>query len=183
MIPVLVGCGNIRFSQVAPEAKDFHPQTVAVLDVDAGGYEEAKNLVDGIIAGELARKNWFHNVVSAQKFQNLLQGNEELGKVTADYIAKLKTVNFSDPELSMKIGRMAVIDAFLVVSVDYWYYTKEADKNIAKVGLGIRMINAHTGALVWKAGHCLVEDYVFMKPDLSGIAEDVVKQMISFMPH
>lgn len=183
LIPVLGGCGGIRFSQVAPEAKDFHPRSVALLSLDVGGYEDAREVVDGIIAGELAGKNWFHTVVSAQKFQNLLQGSEDLRKAAADYLAKLKMVNFSDPELSREIGKMAGIDVFVVVSVDYWYYTKEGDKNIAKVGLGIRMINADTGALIWKAGHYLVVDYVFMKPDLSSVARDVVKQMIRFMPH
>lgn len=183
LIPVLGGCGGIRFSQVAPEAKDFHPRSVALLSLDVGGYEDAREVVDGIIAGELAGKNWFHTVVSAQKFQNLLQGSEDLRKAAADYLAKLKMVNFSDPELSREIGKMAGIDVFVVVSVDYWYYTKEGDKNIAKVGLGIRMINADTGALIWKAGHYLVVDYVFRKPDLSSVARDVVKQMIRFMPH
>ena len=183
LILILGGCGSIRVSEVAPEAKDFHPQSVALISLDAGGYEEARDVADGIIAGELAGKNWFRTVVSAQKFQLLLQDNEDLRKAAVDYLAKLKTVNFSDPELSREIGKMAEIDAFVVVSVDYWYYTKEGDKNIAKVGLGIRMINADTGALIWKARHYLVEDYVFMKPDLSSIARDVVKQMIKFMPH
>jgi hypothetical protein len=183
LIPVLGGCGGIRFSQVAPEAKDFRPQSVALLSLDVGGYEEVREVVDGLVASELAEKKWFRTVVSAQKFQNMLQDSEDLRKTAADYLAKLKTVNFSDPELSRKIGKMAGIDAFVVVSVDYWYYTKEGDKNIAKVGLGIKMIKADTGALIWKAGHNLARDYVFMKPDLSGIAGDVVKQMIRFMPH
>lgn len=183
LIPVLGGCGGIRFSEAAPETKDFHPKSVALLSLDVGGYEDAREVVDGIIASELAGKNWFRTVVSAQKFQLLLQGSGDLRKAAADYLAKLKTVNFSDPELSREIGKMAGIDAFVVVSVDYWYYTKEGDKNIAKVGLGIRMINADTGALIWKAGHNLAVDYVFMKPDLSSVAKDVVKQMIRFMPH
>ena len=183
LIPVLGGCGGIRFSEAAPEAKNFHPQSVALLSLDVGGYEGAREVVDGLVAGELAGKKWFRTVVSAQKFQLLLQGSEELRVAAADYLAKLKTVNFSDPELSRKIGKLAGIDAFVVVSVDYWYYTKEGDKNIAKVGLGIRMINADTGVVIWKAGHNLALDYVFMKPDLSDIAGDVVKQMIRFMPH
>jgi hypothetical protein len=183
LIPMLGGCGGIRFSEVAPEAKDFHPQSIALISLDVGGYEDAREVVDGIIAGELARKNWFRAIVSAKKFQLLLQGSEDLRKAAVDYLAKLKMVNFSDPELSSRIGKIAGIDAFVLVSVDYWYYTKEGDKNIAKVGLGIRMINADTGALVWKAGHYLAADYVIMKPELSGMAGDVVKQMIMRMPH
>jgi hypothetical protein len=183
LIPVFGGCGGIRFSQVAPEAKDFHPKSVVLLSLDVGGYEDAREVVDGIIASELARKKWFDTVVSAQEFQDKVQGNKDLRKAAEGYLAKLKTVNFSDPELSKEIGKIAGIDAFILVSVDYWYYTKEVDKNIAKVGLGIKMFDALTGALIWKAGHYLSEDYVFMKPDLSKIAGDVVKQMIGFMPH
>ena len=33
---MLVGCGGLRYAQVAPEAKDFHPQKIGVLPVDVG---------------------------------------------------------------------------------------------------------------------------------------------------
>lgn len=183
LLPIFGGCGGIRYSDVTPEAKDFHPRSVAVLSVDTGGFEDARDVVDKIIVSKITGKSWFRNVVSEQKFRMLLESNEDLLKTTADYLAKLKTVNFSDPELSRKIGKMAGIDAFVLVSVDYWYYTKEGDKNIAKVGLGMRMINADTGALIWNAVHYLTADYVIIKPNLTGMAEDVVKQMIRHMPH
>jgi hypothetical protein len=183
LLPIFGGCGGIRYSDVTPEAKDFHPRSVAVLSVDTGGFEDARDVVDKIIVSKITGKSWFRNVVSEQKFRMSLESNEDLLKTTADYLAKLKTVNFSDPELSRKIGKMAGIDAFVLVSVDYWYYTKEGDKNIAKVGLGMRMINADTGALIWNAVHYLTADYVIIKPNLTGMAEDVVKQMIRHMPH
>ncbi len=180
---VIGGCAEIRFSQTAPEAKDFHPKSVAVISIDAGGYGDAGDAVDGIIADRLTGKDYFSTVVSARKFQTLLQGNEDLRKTAADYLAKLANVNFSDPGLSRKIGKITGMDAFLIVNVDYWYYTKEGDKNLAKVGLGMKMINADTGMVVWKGRHHLAVDYVFLKPELSGVAGDVVKQMIGCMPH
>lgn len=183
LVFVLCGCGGIRFSQTAPEAGDFHPRSIALLSLDGGGYEESLAALDRIITGELTDKGWFSNVLSFQNIQGRIKDDEAFRKAVSGYLAKLKAVNFSDSELSRKIGELAKVDAFLLVDVDYWYYTKEADKNVAKVGLGMKMINAGTGALIWKAGHHLAPDYVFLKPELSAVAGDVVKQMVRAMPH
>jgi hypothetical protein len=182
LILLLGGCGGIRFSQTAPEAESFHPQALAVLTLDVVGFEEAREALDRIIAGELANEKRLKSFLSYQQMQRLLQENEPLRKTTTAYLTKLKAVNFSDSDLSKKIGELAGVDAFLLVSVDYWYYTQEADKNVAKVGLGMKLINAVTGAVTWKGGHDLTENYVFMKPALSGVARDVVRQMFRAMP-
>jgi hypothetical protein len=183
LILLLDGCGGIRFSQATPEAEGFHPQAVALLVLDAVGFEEAGDALDRIIAGELADGKRFKTFLSYQQMQRLLQENEPLRKTATAYLAKLKAVNFSDSDLSKKIGELAGVDTFLLVSVDYWYYTQEGDKNVAKVGLGMRLINAATGAVTWKGGHDLAENYVFLKPDLSNVARDVVRQMFRVMPH
>ena len=180
---VFFGCGGIRFSHLSPEAQDFHPQSVAILDIGAGGYEEAREAVDRIVTGELTDKGWFQSVLSVQAVQAMFREKELLRKASEDYLAKLNAVNFSDPELSRQISEQARIDAFLLVNIDYWYYTKEADRDVAKVGLGMRMIAARTGALIWKAGHHLSVDYRFSKPELKSVAADVVKQMVGVMPH
>ena len=182
LILLLCGCGGIRFSQTAPEAGGFHPQTVALLALDVVSFEESKEVLDRTIAGELADEKRFKNVVSFQMMQRLLQENELLRKTTAAYLAKLNAVNFSDSDLSKKIGELARVDAFLLINVDYWYYTKEADKNVAKVGLGMKLINAATGVVIWKAGHDLAQKYVVFKPELSDVAKDVVRQMLGVMP-
>ncbi len=183
LLLLLHGCGGLRFTQEAPEARDFHPRSVAILDLDMGGHEEAREVLDRLVTNELQDKEWFNPVVSAGAWQSLLKKDEGLRKSVEDYLGKLKAVNFSDSDLSKKIGRLAKVDAFLLVNVDYWYYTKAADKNVAKVGLGMKLINAETGVVVWKAGHDLASEYVFMKPELASVAKDVVKQMVSRMPH
>ena len=175
------GCGGIRFSEVAPEARNFHPQSIAVLSLDVGGSNDAM-VVDGIIAREIKDRHSFNTVISLEEYQNVIREKEELRKASEEYIDKLRHLDYIDPELSKKIGIIAGVDAFLLVTVDYWYYTKEADKNIAKVGLGMMMINARTGSLIWKARHHMAVDYVLIKPVLSNIAGDVVKQMIDNMP-
>jgi hypothetical protein len=177
------GCGGIRYSQVAPEANDFHPKRIGVLPVDVGTYEDARGVIDQVIAGVLVEKQWFEDVVAADIINKQLQTNGDLRKAYLDYIAKLKTVNFSDPELSKMIGEITKVDAFLLVNVDYWLYTRENDNKVAKVGFGMKMIDASSGKILWKAGHHEAEDYILIKPKLPDVAKDVASKMIKEMPH
>lgn len=180
---VLFGCSGIRYSEVAPEAKDFHPGRIGVLPVDVGTYAEAKGVIDRIVADVLTDKAWFTDVVAAETINKQVLSSEETGKAFLDYTSKLKTVNYSDPELSRKIGELLKIDAFLMVDLTYWNYTKTEDDKVAKVEAGIRMINANTGQIIWKAHHYEMEEYRFMKPQLSDVARNLMKKMIGEMPH
>lgn len=179
---LLSACGGLRYSQVAPEAKDFHPKTIAVLPADVGTYEEARGHVEQIFAGVLVEKKWFADVVDAATIGNQLVSNEEYRKAVLDYLLKLKTINTSDKELSKKIGEKSQVDAFFVVNVDFWNYTIENDKKVGKVGLGIKMIEASTGKIMWKAGHHQAESYMLFKPDLANVAKDLLKTMVEEMP-
>lgn len=180
---MILGCGGLRYSQVAPEAKDLRPKKIGVLPADLGTYEEARGVVDEIIAGDLVRRKWFEDVVAADTISRQLQSNEELRKAVAEYLAKLKMVNFSDPELSKIIGRIAGVDAFLVVNVDYWQYTMENKEKLAKVGMGLKMIDANTGIVMWKASHHEAETYKWIKPELSKVAKKLAAMMTDEMPH
>jgi hypothetical protein len=180
---LILGCSGLRFSQSAPEAKDFRPKKVGVLPADVGTYEEARGVIDDIIAGELVRRKWFQDVVAADTISRQLQSNEDLRQAVMEYMAKLKTVNFSDPELSKTIGRIAQVDAFLVVNVDYWQYTMENKEKLAKVGMGLKMIDANTGIVMWKASHHETETYKWIKPELSKVAKKLAGMMIDEMPH
>jgi hypothetical protein len=180
---LILGCGGLRYSQVAPEAKDFRPKKVGVLPVDVGTYEEARGVMDDIIAGDLVKRKWFQDVVAADSISRQLQANEDLRKAVAEYMAKLKTVNFSDSALSKKIGELAQVDAFLVVNLDYWQYTMENKDKLAKVGMGIKMIDANTGVIMWKASHHEIETYRWVKPELAAVAKKLAAMMIDEMPH
>ncbi len=70
LLSALVGCGGIRYSQVTPEAKDFHPKRIGVFPADVGTYEEARGVIDQIIAGVLVDKGWFTDVVAADTISN-----------------------------------------------------------------------------------------------------------------
>ena len=183
LLLVLFGCGGIRYSHVAPEAKDFHPKRIGVLSADVGTYEEARGVIDQIIAGVLIDTKWFTDVVAADVINKQMQSSEELRKVFLDYISKLRAVNYSDPDLSRKLGEMIKVDAFLLVNVDYWNYTKENDDKVGKVVMGVKMIDAASGKIMWIAGHHEVAAYILMKPALSDVAKSLVKRMIKEMPH
>jgi hypothetical protein len=47
----------------------------------------------------------------------------------------------------------------------------------------MKLYEASTGKLMWKAGHAITESYMFFKPDLPKVASDVIREMIVFMPH
>lgn len=184
LIMSLAACGGLRFSQAMPEAKDFHPRTIAIFPMDiVGSNEEARGAVEQIVAGVLAEKKWFSDITDAESLNRQLLANEELRKAMTDYVAKLRTVNFSDPDLSKKIGEMAKVDAFLLVSVDLWNYTVEKGDKVGKVSLGMKLYDAATGKLMWKAGHQVAKSYTFFKPALPDVARNVVEEMVDYMPH
>ena len=182
LLLALAGCGTIRYSEVAPEAKDFHPKRIGVFPVDVGTYEEARGVIDQIIAGVLVDTNWFTAVVAADAISRQMQSSEELRKVFLGYMSKLKAVSYSDADLSRKLGEMIKVDAFLLVNVDYWNYTIEKGDKIAKIVMDVKMIDAASGKIMWTAGHHEVEEYILMKPALPDVAKSLVKRMIREMP-
>jgi hypothetical protein len=180
-----VACAGLRFSQLAPEAKDFHPKKIAVFPAEilnSEGTKGAKEVVENIIADSLAEKKWFANIVNAESLNKQIKDNQELSNVMTEYLSKLR-IPFSDPDLSKKIGDLTNVEAFLMVNVDDWEYTVEKDEKMAKVGMTMQLYDASTGKLIWKAGYDIKKSYIVIKPALPDVARDVVRKMISSMPH
>ncbi|MCX7981493.1 MAG: hypothetical protein N2572_01095 [Syntrophales bacterium] len=180
---VIIGCGGIRYSQLDPAAKDFKPKRLAVLPLEVGPYEEARETIDMIIAGILAERKWFEDIVAGESMKVMLKSNEEFRRTAVDYTTKLKMVNFSDPALSHRLGEIARVDAILLGSVDYWLYSKEGNKKIAKVGLSLRLVEAKTGKIMWKGSHHIDESYSLFAPKLESVATSLAKKMLDEMPH
>ncbi len=180
---MLSSCGGLRYSQTAPEAKNFHPQSVAIFPADVGAYEEARGNVEQIFSGVLNEKKWFKDVVEAQTILGQIQANEDYRKSMLDYLSRLKQFNISDPELSKKLGGQSKVDSFIVIIVDNWNYARENDEKLGKVGLGLKLIETSTGRIMWKAGHNEAESYWMFRPDLNDMGKDLIKKMIDEMPH
>ncbi len=179
----LLGCGGLRYSQVASEAKDFHPQRIAVLPADTTAFPEAKGSVDRVFAEVLAEQKWFTDIVGGEEVGRRLETDAELRQTVTGYLAKLQKVSYSDPELSSRIGALTRTEALLLVQVDYWKYTTEDDTKMGKVGISITMIEAKTGKTIWRAVHNRASDYMIIKPDLPDVARGLIREMIGQMPH
>ena len=179
----LLGCGGLRYSQVAPEAKGFHPQRIAVLPADTTTFPDAKASVDRVFAEVLVERKWFTDVVGGEEIGRRLETDAELRQTVSEYLAKLRNVSYSDPELSERIGTLTRTEAFLLVQVDYWNYTTEDDTKMGKVGISITMIETKTGKTIWRAVHNRASDYMIIKPDLPDVARGLIREMIGHMPH
>jgi len=188
MVLSIIACaGSIRYEERDPDLKDFHPRTIGLLYVDTGTYGEARGVIDELIIADLIGRHWFAAVLTSDAMKNQLKNNQELQKAVADYLLKLNTVNYSDPALSRQIGDTLKIEAFLIVTVDSWNYATEqrekATQDVAKAGLSMKLVEASTGRIAWKAGHNTVKEYTFLKPDLKDLGKSVVNTMIGAMPH
>jgi len=184
LVLILTGCGGLRYSRLAPDLENFHPERIGLLPVDESAFCEAGGIADDVIAKMLVKTGWYSGVISSEPMRDELASKDDLRRGVVDYMEKLDKVNYSDPCLSQIIGEAFGIDAFLVVTVDFWNYTiDDDDDRIAKVGFTMQFVEASTGRVVWKAVHHEVEDYLIFKPDLTRLAEKVTDTMIEYMPH
>jgi len=99
------------------------------------------------------------------------------------YVSKLVTVSFSDPDLSSKMGSSLRVDALLISNLDFWEYTTLGENKLARVGMGMTLVEASTGAVIWNARHEVQEKYRWWRPELVKVAKKMVDQMIDKMPH
>jgi hypothetical protein len=178
----ILGCGGLRYSEVSPEARDFHPRKVVILPAEARTFMEAKADIDRLFAEILSDRNWFDEVIGGEAIERRMASDGTFRQVVTDYLAKLENVNFSDPGMSARIGELSGAEAFLLVRVDYWNYTTQDDDKIGKVGLTVRMVEAKTGKLLWTAVHNRISKYIIIKPDLPDVARDLIREMVGYMP-
>ncbi len=180
---VLGGCGDLQYVKTTPEAKHFHPKSIGVLPVEVGINTEAKGVIDKVIADDLMKRRWLEKVLASPAIQEELSKDEVLRKAMTDYVSKLMTVSFSDPELSSRMGSAFRVDALLVSDLDFWEYTTHGENKVARVGLALTLVEAGTGAVIWSARHEVQEKYRWWRPELVNVAKKIVDQMIDRMPH
>lgn len=180
---LLAGCEGLRFIQTAEEAKDFHPKSIGVLPADVGIYKDAQGKFDGIITEVLVGTKWYTTVVGGEEIRKRIEANEELRKSVDVYLAKLRELSYSDPELCKVIAQLCGIEAVLIPTVDVWEYTMLGGDKIARVGISLRLVDTKSGKTMWKAGHQVTEEYRFLKPELTSLGRSMVRKMVDRMPH
>jgi len=181
-ITLLAACGGLRYAQVNPEARDFHPRTIAILPVDVRTSYEATGLADEIFTRVLQKEGHFQKVVSPGEIRERMGQDPAISKDISDYVAKLRAVSFSDPALTRAIGKHFEVEALLLATVDFWIYTVEGEDKVAKVGFAVDLVDAASGRVVWKAAHHEIKTYWLLKPALPDLAESVAGMIVAEMP-
>jgi len=139
---------GLRYSQVAPNQRIFIQIRYRGSAATWEPTEEARWGIDQIIANELVNRKWF----DARWFRRVpfstgnYKSNADLEILGSSIIRPSSSVNFSDPEDQQKDWRDGKNRClFWLSNVDYWNYTMENKDKIAKVGMGINMVDANTG--------------------------------------
>ncbi len=88
LIVGLLACGGLRYSQMSPEAKDFHPKGILVLPAEATTFGEAKADIDRLFEEILKEKGWFTDVIGGEQIARRLSTDAELRQPVAEYLAK-----------------------------------------------------------------------------------------------
>lgn len=179
----ITDCSGIKFSQISPEAKNFHPKTIAVLPATVGEHESARDIVDTVVSKKLAESHWFANVVDAMTIKSQIATSEELSSNLQSYIQKVNTLGVSDPAISARLKDALNSDALLLTYVTSWGYGRSEGNKIARVGLGLKLIDASKGTIIWKANHEQVEEYWALKPNLEKMAGKLIAVLMKEMPH
>lgn len=179
----LFGCAGLNYSQISPDAGDFHPKTIAILPATVGGYEAARDVVDTVVSDNLAKSGWYDKVADTAAIKTQITNSAELAKDIEGYMHKLNTIGISDPSLSSKIRNALQADALVLTYVTSWGYGRMEGNKIARIGLGIRLVDASKGTIIWKANHELIKDYWFVKPDLNKVANELMGIFLKEMPH
>jgi hypothetical protein len=179
----VAGCEGLRFVQTADEAKNFHPKSIGVLPAEVGLLKDAEGKIDAIITDVLVRTKWFNTVIGGEEIRKRIETNEQLKKSVDVYLAKLRELNYSDPELCKVISELCGIEAILIPTVDAWEYTMLSGDKIARVGLSMKLVDTTTGKTMWRAGHLVTEEYRFLRPELTSMALSLTRKMIDRMPH
>lgn len=178
----IAGCGGINFSQVSPEAKGFSPGTIAVLPATVGEHESSRSIIDDAVSRKLLQTGAFENIVDSASIKNQLAGSTELAASMEGYIQRLNTLGISDANVAMKLKDALHADAFFLTYVSSWEYGRQEGNKVARVGIGIKLINASNGNVIWKANHELVEEYLMIRPDLGKLSEELLAAILKEMP-
>lgn len=178
---VLTGCGGLQEVWEGPSAATFKPKTVAVLPSMVGGYEGAREASQQVLVSALGKTRRYETVISPDQVNGAFAA-KEASDLLAAYYSKLDTTGQSDPGMAIKLGQLVQADALLIPKVNNWEYGRAEGDSFGKVGLGLRLVDASNGALVWKARHDKVKSYMVFKPALKDIAEDLAETMVKQMP-
>jgi len=180
----ITGCASINYNEIAPNAGTFKPKVAVVLPaikMPEGVEQEVDKVVKAIYDAAVATKR-FDRVIDPMDARFQMFNNRELQDAIMSYTTKLRSLGVSDKESCRKIGEIYQVDTIIVGDVGKWGHVKYADEKAGEVGIAIKMVDAATGSIYWKASHTAKKTYSLFKPDLVDMAADLSKKIFEFMP-
>jgi len=130
----------------------------------------------------LRRMGHIERVVPPERVTDMFQSSKEAFDSLVFYFSRLEMTGQSDKDSAIALGKALNVDSFLVVRVNSWEYVRKEGDNVGRVGLSLRLIDATTGATVWKARHERSISYMFFRPNLKDIAKELALEMTAYMP-
>jgi len=176
------GCGGLQEMWEGPGAKVFRPDAIAVLPPMASQYDSAREDIQEVLALALRRMGHIERVVPPESVTDMFQSSKEAFDSLVFYFSRLEMTGQSDKDSAIALGKALNVDSFLVVRVNSWEYVRKEGDNVGRVGLSLRLIDATTGATVWKARHERSISYMFFRPNLKDIAKELALEMTAYMP-
>ena len=182
-IPLLfAACGGLQEVWEGPGAKQFRPQAIAVLPPMASQYDSAREDIQDVLSAALSKTARIERVVTPESVTDIFQASKEAFDSLVFYFSRLEMTGQSDKEAAIKLGKALNVDSFIVVRVNSWEYMRKEGDNVGRVGLSLRLVDATTGTTVWKARHEKSSSYMFKRPNLKDVANDLAREMIAYMP-
>ncbi|MGI0036164.1 MAG: hypothetical protein ACRD98_09885 [Nitrososphaera sp.] len=179
---LLSGCGGLLEMWEGPAAESFRPRSIAVLPPIIGDYEAAREPAQEVLMTSLKKTNRYERVFSRDEVNATFQTSKEALSALVAYYTQLETTGQSDKEAAVKLGQLLQTEALLVVKVNAWEYTRSEGDNLAKVGFSLRLVEVKHGSIIWKARHQYAKSYIFFKPNLGNLAQDLSDYMITHVP-
>ncbi len=176
------GCGGLQEMWEGPGARVFRPQSIAVLPPMSSQYDNAREDIQEVLANSLSKAGRIERVVPAEQVTDIFQASKEAFDALVFYFSRLEMTGQSDKEAAIKLGKALSVESFLILRINSWEYVRKEGDNVGRVGLTMRLIDATTGATIWKARHEKSSSYMFFKPNLKDVAAGLTDEMIQYMP-
>lgn len=165
-----------------PGADSFRPKSIAVLPPIIGDYEAARESAQDVLMSSLKKTKRYERVLSRDEVNTTFQTSKDALSALVAYFTQLEATGQSEKEAAIKLGQLLQAEALLVVKVHAWEYTRSEGDNLAKVEFSVRLVEVKNGSVIWKARHPYTKGYLFFKPSIRNLAQDLSDYIINQVP-
>ena len=137
----IAGCGGINYSQLSPEADNFHPTSIAIFPATVGEHEAARGIVETVLSKKMVEGDLFENVVDSMTIKTRLKSSTVFANDMQAYIQKLNALGVSDPTIVAQLQDTLKTDAFFLTYITSWGYGRLEGNKVAKVELAGPYVN------------------------------------------